>query len=160
MILYHGCTEPVNTPRIIKAYTGRDFGTGFYTTDIRDQAVKWAHRQAKYRNSTYALLNIYNFDDLASDVLNVKNFNRYTLEWLDFVVSCRHNINFTHEFDLIIGKIANDDVGETIQAVVDGLTSKDFALTKLTFMQANIQICFSTSKALRYLKYLTFERLN
>ena len=56
-----------------------------------------------------------------------------------------------------IGKIANDDVGETIQAVVDGLTSKEFALAKLIYMRANNQICFSNDKALKYLKFISAE---
>jgi len=160
MIIYHGSTDIVEAPRIISVYTGRDFGTGFYTTDIREQAVKWAKRQARYRKKDDAFLNIYEFDDSAFKVLNVKTFEDYTMDWLDFVVSCRQNANFKHEYDFIIGKIANDDVGETIQAVVDGLAPKDFALAKLVFMQANNQICFSTENALKYLKFISAERVN
>ena len=47
MIIYHGGTEIVKTPGIIKVYSGRDFGAGFYTTSIREQAAKWAVRQAR-----------------------------------------------------------------------------------------------------------------
>ena len=92
--------------------------------------------------------------------MNVKTFEDYTMEWLDFVVDCRQNADFRHEYDLVIGKIANDDVGETVQAVVDGLTPKDFALSKLVFMHANNQICFSTETALKHLKFISSERVN
>ena len=160
MIIYHGSTEIVNVPRIIKAFTGRDFGTGFYTTDIREQATKWAKRQAKARKKADAYLNTYEFDDSALQILKVKAFADYSLEWLDFVVECRKNSNYQHEHDIVIGKIANDDVGETIQAVVDGLSPKDFALSKLVFMYANKQICFSTAKALEYLQFISAERVN
>ena len=42
MILYHGSNVIVETPQIIKTEYGRDFGFGFYTTDIKEQAVRWA----------------------------------------------------------------------------------------------------------------------
>jgi len=159
MIIYHGGTDVVDAPRIIKTYKGRDFGTGFYTTDIREQAEKWAKRQALYRKKSEAILNIYDFDDTVFQNLKVKDFEDYSMEWLDFVVICRQDASFNHEYDLVIGKIANDDVGETVQAVVDELTPKDFALSKLVFMHANNQICFSTSKALEHLKFISAEEV-
>ena len=160
MTIYHGGTDIVAVPRIIRSYKGRDFGAGFYTTDISQQAVKWAKRQALYRKKEDAILNVYEFDDSALEVLNAKIFEDYTMEWLDFIVACRQNPAFRHDYDIVIGKIANDDVGETVQAVVDGLTPKDFALSKLVFMQANNQICFSTENALKRLKFVSFERVN
>ena len=129
MIIFHGGTDIIKKPLILHTYTGRDFGTRFYTTDIREQAVKWAVRQARYRKKKDAILNAYMFEESSFRFLNIKTFDGYTMEWLDFVIACRKNMNFNHKYDLVIGKIANDDVGETVQAVVDGLTSKDFALS-------------------------------
>jgi hypothetical protein len=160
MNIYHGGTEIVEAPRIIEMFTGRDFGTGFYTTDIIAQAVKWAKRQARYRKTDEAVLNIYEFDNVAFQALKVKTFDGYVMEWLDFVVSSRQDVSFLHGYDLVIGKVANDDVGETIQAVVDGLMPKDFALTRLAFMHAYNQICLSTEKALKHLKFVSAERVN
>jgi len=160
MIVFHGGTDMVNTPRIIKPFSGRDFGAGFYTTDIREQAEKWAKRQARYRKKPDAILNTYDFDDSALDGLQVINFGDYSMQWLDFVLNCRSDSEFTHSYDLVIGKIANDDVGETIQAVLDGLTSREFALEKLVFMFANNQICFSSDNSLKHLKFLSSERVN
>ena len=160
MIIYHGGTDIVKMPRVIKTYKGRDFGAGFYTTGIREQAVKWSIRQAVYRKKDNAILNTYELDDSIFQKLKAKNFDGYSMEWLDFVVSCRQDANFLHDYELITGKIANDDVGETIQAVVDGLTSKDFALSKLVFMHANDQICLSTDNALDYLKFIYSEKVN
>gem|GEM_PF-5335090 len=34
MIVYHGGTDIVDAPKIIRKFAGRDFGAGFYTTDI------------------------------------------------------------------------------------------------------------------------------
>ena len=160
MIIYHGGTDIVDTPKIIKQYMGRDFGAGFYTTSIREQATKWAIRQARVRRRDSAILNTYELDESAFQILKVKKFEDYAMDWLDFVISCRQDADYKHEYDFVIGKIANDDVGETIQAVLDGLTSKEFALDKLVFMQANDQICFSTDNALSYLNFIKSEKVN
>jgi hypothetical protein len=37
MILYHGGTDIVEKPEIILPLSGRDFGKGFYCTDIPEQ---------------------------------------------------------------------------------------------------------------------------
>jgi hypothetical protein len=56
------------------------------------------------------------------------------------------------------GKIANDDVGETVQAVMDGLMPFDFALQRLAFMPANNQYCFCTEKALPCLGFIESQK--
>jgi hypothetical protein len=157
MILYHGGTDVIKEPRLIFNERGRDFGDGFYTTNIREQAQKWAKRQGRIRNKQ-AIMNIYEFDEtLAKRNLNIKNFTEYSLEWLNFVVSNRANRQVKHDFDVVIGKIADDDVGETVQLVVDGLMPQDFALQRLKFMRANNQYAFCTEKALPYIVFSNFQ---
>jgi hypothetical protein len=157
MILYHGGTEIVREPMIVSADKGRDFGFGFYTTDIHEQALKWAQRQGRARRRQ-AVLNIYEFDEGgAAEGLEVKRFTDYSLEWLEFVVSNRSNPRAEHCFDIVFGKVANDDVGETVQAIVDGFMPFDFALQKLSFMHANNQYAFCTEKSLRYIKFSKYQ---
>jgi hypothetical protein len=153
MILYHGGTDAVEKPAIIRSVVGRDFGAGFYLTGMQIQAEDWARRQARIRKKT-AVLNIYRFDDeMTHTNLRIKKFSDYSLEWLDWVLSCRSQSDFHHDYDVVFGRIADDDVGETVQAVLDGLMPKDFALQRLTFMQANEQYCFCTDAALNCLRY-------
>lgn len=160
MILYHGGTDVVDSPKIIKSDIGRDFGCGFYTTDIKAQAEKWARRTARVRRIDSAILNIYEYDvESAQKILKIKSFDGYNMEWLDTVLECRLDSDFSHGYDIMSGKIANDDVGETVQAVVDGLTPKEFALTRLSYMAANYQICFCTEQSLRFLRFVSSERL-
>ena len=160
MIIYHGSTDIVESPRIIYSVKGRDFGSGFYTTEIKEQANKWAKRLSRIRKKENAFLNIYEFDiDSAYREVTVKSFDNYSMEWLDMVVVCRQDSEFRHEFDIVTGKIADDDVGETVQAVIDGLAPKEFALSKLIYMSANSQICFCTEKALSFVRYLRTERV-
>lgn len=159
MILYHGGTDIVKEPRIILSEQGRDFGFGFYTTNIYEQALKWAKRQGRIRKKQ-AILNIYEFDNgSAEEKLNFKKFTDYSIEWLEFVVNNRSNLLFKHDFDIVFGKIANDDVGETIQAVVDGFMPLDFALQKLTFMPANNQYAFCSESSLAYVSFSKFQEV-
>jgi hypothetical protein len=159
MILYHGGTDIVEMPRIILNEQGRDFGFAFYATDIYEQALKWAKRQGRIREKQ-AVLNIYEFNcEEALTSLNSKRYEGYSLEWLELVVNCRANPQFKHDYDLVFGKIADDDVGETVQAVVDGLMPFDFALQKLTFMQANNQYAFCSQKALNYIRFCEFQNV-
>lgn len=160
MIIYHGGTEIVDKPKIMQINKGRDFGVGFYTTTMKDQAKKWAIRQSRNRRAKNAILNIYEYDDInALKILRVKAFTDYTTDWLDLVIDCRQNGLYSHGYDIVSGKIADDDVGETVQAVVDGLSSRDFALSKLVFMPANDQICFCTNESLSFLKFIKSEKV-
>jgi hypothetical protein len=153
IILYHGGTDIVKKPEIRPQSGGRDFGTGFYCTDIRGQAEKWARRQGRIRKQA-AFLNMYGFDiDNAKNSLSFKAFGEYSREWLETVLSSRKNPGYVHGFDIVYGKIANDDVGETVQAVLDGLMPFDFALEKLALMPSNNQYCFCTEKSLAYLEF-------
>jgi len=153
MILYHGGTDIVERPVIRPQSAGRDFGKGFYCTDIRNQAENWAKRQGRIRKQT-AILNMYEFDaDNAQHNLNSRMFKDYSHEWLEMVINCRKNLRYTHGFDVVFGKIANDDVGETVQAVLDGFMPFDLALQKLRFMPSNNQYCFCTEKSLAYLGF-------
>jgi hypothetical protein len=163
MILYHGSTLAVDKPKIIKTEYGRDFGPGFYTTDIKDQAVRWSLRKAKIekrRNQdAKAIVSIYEFDEKSYSALKVIHFPEPNAEWLDMVCKCRSNIQYIHGYDIVTGKIANDTVGETVSYVVRGIMRAEDALERLRFEKINNQVCFSREKALSFLQYTGFEEL-
>jgi hypothetical protein len=163
MILYHGSTLVVDKPVIIKTESGRDFGAGFYTTEIKEQAVRWALRKARMGKRTggsaKAIISIYNFNEKNYDTLNVIHFPEPNIAWLDMVCKCRSNIRYTHGYDIVSGKIANDTVGETVSYVVRGIMRAEDALERLKFEKINNQICFATEKALSYLRYTGFKEL-
>ncbi|MDR2032916.1 MAG: DUF3990 domain-containing protein [Azoarcus sp.] len=160
MMLFHGGTDVVEKPSIVRSVAGRDFGPGFYLTGIQEQAEKWARRQARIRKKA-AILNVYLFDEQAMRAnLRIRKFENYSLEWLELVLSCRSQPEFRHDCDIVFGRIADDDVGETVQAVMDGLMPKDFALQKLSYMTSNEQYCFCTKAALDCLRYREARRLD
>ena len=157
--LYHGGLQPVESPQIIISDVGRDFGFAFYTTDIREQAERWALRRmfTAKRNgdlSAKAVISVYQFDEEnARQYLQFSDFPTVSMDWLDLVVACRSDLNFTHGFDIVTGKIANDNVGETIAYVLSGVMRKEDALERLRFQKINNQLAFCTEKALSFLTF-------
>ena len=169
MKLYHGGLVAIETPRIIRSDFGRDFGFAFYTTDIKEQAERWAlrRRRAALRNGNTdakAVVSVFDFDeDVARKHLDFLDFPGTSLEWLDLVISCRSDISFSHGKDVVTGKIANDSVGETVTYVLNGIMRKEDALERLKFQKINNQLAFCTDRALLFLEYdscYTVENIN
>ncbi|MEE1291484.1 MAG: DUF3990 domain-containing protein [Spirochaetota bacterium] len=156
MILYHGSNMEIKNPQILTQDKGRDFGFGFYTTSIREQAERWAIRKARLssrlsKEQKNAVVNIYEFDESILNHINYKNFQEPNLEWLDFVIKCRTDFMFKHNYDVVSGKIANDNVGETVEYVLAGIMRKEDAVDRLRFEKINNQICFCSEESLAHL---------
>jgi hypothetical protein len=127
----------------------RDFGRGFYTTTIIEQAGQWA----KALNSRYGGDGsfLYTFDFDMSDDLNVKEFDGLTLAWLEMVKENRLEGGINHDFDVVKGPVANDDTMPTIALYVDGTVSAEATLVDLAYFKPNDQVSIHTQKALGYL---------
>ena len=160
MTLFHGSTVEIEQPQIIVSDIGRDFGPAFYTTGMKAQAERWAVRRARFarkggRAGTPAVVSIYEFDEAAAlSALKYKRFSGVSMEWLDMVVSCRSRLSYRHGYDLMFGKVANDNVGETVSYVIAGVMPKEIAIEQLKFQQINDQIAFCTPGSLRFLKFV------
>ena len=57
------------------------------------------------------------------------------------------------DYDIVEGKIADDNVGETVSYVMQGIMRKEDAIERLRFEQINNQIAFCTEAALRTLHF-------
>lgn len=161
--LYHGGELPVNEPKPQPPALTRshDFGFGFYTTTSKDQAKRWV--QIRIRQQVYAtgVVSCYEFDTkaLSEKGLKVKSFDGPTAEWFDFVMSNRHDASFTHDYDLVKGPVANDNVYETLTLFEDGIISKEEAIVRLRTYKLVDQVFFHSAEALRFLKYVGAERV-
>ncbi|NLC42867.1 MAG: DUF3990 domain-containing protein [Clostridiales bacterium] len=158
MLVYHGTTLIIQKPKIIKSEIGRDFGFAFYTTDIKQQSERWAIRKARIANRAteklcMPIVNVYEWNDCTSG-LSINTFEGTSVKWLDMVVKCRSDITFTRDYDIVIGKIANDNVGETVSYVMQGIMRKEDAIERLKFEKINNQIAFCTEKALNTLVFV------
>lgn len=161
MILYHGSIIEVSNPEILRSEIGRDFGFAFYTTDIKQQAERWAVRKAKIANrkgkGNRGIVNIYEWNE--NSTLDILQFSGPSMQWLELVVQCRSNISFSHGHDIVIGNIADDNVGETVSYVLQGIMRKEDAVERLKFEKINNQIAFCTETSLKELSYKGFYQL-
>lgn len=158
MIIYHGSTLIVQEPRVIRTEIGRDFGFAFYTTEIQAQAERWAVRKAMLENrkpgrNCRPIVSVYEWDTTHME-LSHKQYADPDLDWLDMVVRCRSDLSYQHDYDIVSGKIANDNVGETVSYVVQGVMRREDAVERLKFERINNQIAFCTDKALATLTFL------
>lgn len=159
MKVYHGSQVPVPEPDTAHSRRTLDFGPGFYVTPLREQAESWALRFSRNNPDTQAVLSIYDFDEAALNEAKVLRFTTYDDTWLDFVVSCRRQMDTT-DFDIVIGGVANDRIFDTVELYFDGLIDQSQALQRLRFERPNQQICFRTQPVLdSYLRFLESETL-
>ena len=111
MKLYHGSNVIIDTIDLVKGKPFKDFGRGFYATHIKEQAVLWSERIAQ-RYGGSATVSEFEFDLEAAiaDGLKVKIFNEPNEEWAEFVMANRKSSEPRHDFDIVIGPVANDNM--------------------------------------------------
>ena len=91
MTLYHGTNLDIQSINLGICRPYKDFGRGFYTTEILDQAKKMAKRVARIYGGM-PNVNVYEITDdfLESDTLNVMDFGNIPSEkWAVFVMNNR-----------------------------------------------------------------------
>lgn len=143
-LIYHGSYLEIEFPDIRKHRYTKDFSWGFYCTKIKEQAEKWAD---KFNTS---IVNVYEIKDIKS--LNVRVFEDYTDEWLEFVVKCRSGK--IHEYDVVIGPMADDTIYDYIEAYTQGQMNKQKFFELMKFKHSTHQMSFHTIKALDSINFI------
>lgn len=149
MEVYHGGYCLIKQPEIIEGRYAKDFGAGFYCTELKEQAARWAKRYDT------PVISIYNF--VSDDNLNILHFKEMTEEWLDFIVDCRKGIK--HNYDIVIGAMANDQVYNYISDFVSGVLTREQFWVLAKFKHPTHQINFCTAEALKCLSFITSEEV-
>ena len=156
MILYHGSYLEIVHPDLQHSRARVDFGKGFYTTPLYEQAEKWCRRMKTRHRS--GIISVYEFDEGICSELKVLSFENYSEAWLDFILSCRREQD-NSKYDLVIGGVANDKVFNTVELYFDGLIDKNEAIKRLRYEKPNLQVCFRTARALSALRFLRSEQV-
>ena len=160
MLLYHGSTMAVRKPIVSRGRGKTDFGKGFYTTTSREQAEKWAQiKRDRMGDEARAIVSVFELDDavLNNPAYHTRHFDGATAEWLDFVVGNRRG-EVHHNFDLIMGPVANDRLYATITLYENGILDANAAIEQLNTHQLFDQLSFHTTKACKLLTFVeTFE---
>lgn len=145
MELYHGSYLTIKEPKIIQGRYTKDFGEGFYCTQLRQQAERWA---GKY-DSPY----VNRYDYTLVDGLKVLRFQEMTDEWLDFVVSCRNGQ--PHKYDIVMGAMADDQIYNYVSDFIRGIITREQFWALAKFKYPTHQIAFCTEASLKCLTFIT-----
>jgi hypothetical protein len=161
LTVYHGSTIQVSSPIAKAGRVNLDFGQGFYITDIKEQAERWALRIGRQIQGT-PMLNIYELDiERTKEKYRYLKFSKYDWEWLDFIVKSRKGEKPWATYDAVEGGVANDRVIDTVEAYMNGMMTVEMALGQLGQHQPNNQFCLLSQSLIdECLHFISVEQLN
>ena len=176
MILYHGSYIAVKQPDLDKCSKYKDFGQGFYLTTSLSQArsfAKLSFGKARERGiipptEKSAWISAFRVGDITG--LKTFVFQDADKEWLHCIVAHRREMPFAEirrqmkDYDVIGGKVANDDTNVTINAYILGIYGRmgseradDICISLLVPQRLKDQFCFRSRKAIACLEYIRSE---
>jgi hypothetical protein len=162
MILYHGSNTEIFTVDLEKCRPHKDFGRGFYTTALREQAGRMALRTVR-RYGGNPCVTIFTVDDniFMNTFFKVLVFENPCEEWARFVLNNRNSqftemssleCNGDNKFDIVNGPVANDDLNFIFNQYVTGLVPIEYLVEQMKVKKLTNQISFHTAKAARLLQ--------
>lgn len=178
IVLYHGSYCVVENPDLSKCAMYKDFGQGFYLTTSKEQAKSFAKisaTKAKAKglmsvSEKFGYVSFFKVSDI--DSLKTFDFDTADVNWLHCIVSHRRQGSFSEikksmqEYDVISGKIANDDTNATIIAYMDNVfgalgseQADKMCISLLLPERLKDQFCFRSDKAISALEFLKSEKV-
>lgn len=154
MKIYHGSLEVVEHPMILLPNRKLDYGEGFYTTTSEKQSKEWAERRMFEKHSTYAYVNVYEFDDKKLTDFKSLIFSEPNREWVEFVMANRTQKGFIHDYDIVYGPVANDRVYLQFGLYESGVISVETLIRELKTYKLIDQYLFHTERALTSLHFI------
>ena len=151
-IKYHGTGEAFEKIDLSRSGTEKDFGSGFYLAENYKSAYDMAYKRAKRRGIGYVYG--YRITKELLEGLNVHTFNGTSIAWFDFIVNNRYNPDFKHDFDVVIGPIADAKTMDLLDEYIrleeekrNNVMVQRLYINKLQVTNYGIQYCFCTQKA-------------
>jgi len=152
MTLYHGSLEIVEKPQILQANRPLDFGTGFYTTTSLQQARRWVKLRMEQSQASVGFINIYEYTP-KRDLLT-RLFRSANEAWVDFVHANRTIQDYNHDYDIVTGPVANDNVYLSFNLYESGIITKRELIRRLKTYKLVDQLLFHTERSLDTLEYV------
>lgn len=150
MKLYHGTNCEITDIDLQQCSPNKDFGRGFYLTDLKKQADYMALRRQRQAGWGEPIVIEYEFDErlLTDRSLRVKQFDKPTETWARFILNNRNSSDFEHDYDIVVGPIADDGVALQLRRYTENLISMRTLVRELTYRKLNRQYCFCTERAI------------
>ena len=166
MKLYHGSNTAIARIDLARCKPYKDFGQGFYLTEIEEQAVQMARRTAalpgRLWDSIYGgepVVTAFGFDEaaaIADGALSVKRFAEPDQEWALFVMAnrSREGAHPVHDYDIVIGPVADDTIATLFRNFEDGIIDLPMLVSGLRYKKVSSQYLFHSARAVQYLEIL------
>lgn len=150
-MVYHGTCSDFDKIDLKKSHNRRDFWKRIFTRLFCvPKSKEWAYRLSlREKKDRYY---VYEFVFQEVDALRVKRFDTLNEEWLEFIKLNRSKGGLRHEYDVVIGPVADDNTMETVQLYIANILTAKEAVERLRYSKVNNQVSFHTEKALEYLK--------
>ena len=162
MTLYHGTNADSDTIDLTRSLRHKDFGKGFYLTPDKTTAIRMAQKKARLFGGTATLITYEMGDAALHSGLKVKIFpEKACVEWLVFVDANRDRkaVAPIHDYDIVIGPIADDGVVLQLTNFREGIYTPEQAAAQLQDRYLDQQYFFGTEQALRFLRKTNVETL-
>lgn len=146
MKLFHGSNVEIESIDLARGRRGKDFGKGFYANPDYMQAVEFCSSVIRREGVGVPTVTSFDFDESALNILNVMRFDGYSKEWAEFILLNRNNTSDVpaHDYDIVVGPIADDGVGTQIRRLSRGFITFDAFLEELKYSKVSIQYFFGT----------------
>ena len=155
MKLYHGTNIDFTDINLSVCRPNKDFGQGFYLTEIKRQALLMAIRRCAFIQKGTPIVQTYDFNEtfLSSQSLNVKIFDGVSKEWAQFIYDNRlGKKRKEREYDIVVGPVADDGVVYQLNLFRQQLITIEQLVRELTYKKLNNQYCFLTGEAIATLQ--------
>lgn len=162
MILYHGSNMVIEKIDLNKCRPYKDFGQGFYCTEIKVQAELMARRVANIYGGEPCVTKFELKELIYQDsYLKIKMFPSPTKDWAVFVLNNRDRkfreiesieCNQDNKFDMVVGPVADDDLALLFRTFTRGLIDIDTLVKEMKYKRFSNQYSFHTEQAFKYLK--------
>lgn len=160
MKLYHGSDIAIVNVDLNKSRPFKDFGKGFYLSDVYEQALDMAKQRVQQKSGIGTpVVTTFEFDEsvLTDGYLNVKMWTDYCVEWAKFVLRNRNRDleHPCHDYDIVYGPIADDSVTFQLRRYQAGYLTIEQLIEELKFKKGiTFQYYFANEKAISKLKKL------
>lgn len=163
MRLYHGSNIAIDNINLAMCRPYKDFGQGFYLTDIEEQAEKMAIRVAKIYGEK-PIVNIYEIEDNFKDLKNlkIKDFGiQTTEEWARFVMNNRSRAftdmknvlcNKDNKYDIVIGPVADDNMALLFRQYENEIIDFETLVKGMIYKETSSQYSFHTENSVKLLR--------
>ncbi|MCL2283112.1 MAG: DUF3990 domain-containing protein [Fibromonadales bacterium] len=162
MILFHGSNLEIDRVDLNVCKPYKDFGKGFYTTELEEQARNMAKRTVRLFGGNPCVTK-FSLEDKELENCNIpkKTFYTPTDEWALFIINNR-NKNFTdvaslecnldNKYGIVSGPVANDDTRLLFDLFEDKIITIEELRKRLEYKELTNQISFHTDNAVKLLK--------